>query len=375
MDVILVRPKRDHCFSTMRYANALERGFAGTEVSVRHEYPSTFPLAKRMRLGRVDSYLQRSILHPRALRTARADLFHIIDHSYARTANVLPADRTVVTCHDLILLAIAPEDLPPRQRRVVARWRRTVRTMARVAAVACDSEATKRDVLRFTDVRPERVRVIPAGVDAGFRPIPEDQRHDARRRLGVDARFVLLHVSSGGFYKNVPGTLRTVANLRGSGTDVCLVRVGMPLNAEMRRLAERLGVAAHVRELGRPDDIALNAIYGAVDALLFPSLHEGFGLPVLEAMACGTPVVASNISALQELLGGAGVTAPPHDVQALATAVEQVLSDQALADRLRTAGLARARSFRWQRVVDDYRQLYFDVLRSDGRRDLASMSA
>jgi glycosyltransferase involved in cell wall biosynthesis len=205
--------------------------------------------------------------------------------------------------------------------------------------------------------------------------MPADQRDGARRRLGVRARFVLLHVNSGGFYKNVPATLQTVATLRASGTDVALVRVGVPLGRDMRRLAARKGIAAHVKELGRPSDAELCSIYGAVDALIFPSLHEGFGLPVLEAMACGTPVVASDISALDELLGGAGLMAPPHDAHALAAAVDQVLSSQGVAERLRTAGLVRAQSFTWERVVEDYRRLYMDVLRGAEGRDGVTMTA
>ncbi|MEO6858658.1 MAG: glycosyltransferase family 1 protein [Solirubrobacteraceae bacterium] len=359
----------------MRYADGLERGFEGTDVSVRQEYPSTSPLARRVHLGRVDSYLQRTVAHPRALRSARADLFHIIDHAYASVAHALPAHRTVVTCHDLILLAVDRGDLPTRARRAVGRYRRTVSTMAKVAAVACVSEATKRDVLRFTDVQPERIHVIPGGVGAGFRPMPPAQRSDARRRLGIEARFVLLHVSSGGFYKNVPATLRTMAALRSSGTDVALVRVGYPLRQDQRELASRLGLAAHVKELGRPDDAELTTIYGAVDALIFPSLHEGFGLPVIEAMACGTPVVASNITALDEVLGGAGLMAPPNDIHALAAAVDQILSSPAAADRLRSAGLARAQSFQWQRVVDDYRRLYTEVVQAADEHDPVQLTA
>jgi glycosyltransferase involved in cell wall biosynthesis len=236
--------------------------------------------------------------------------------------------------------------------------------MARAAAVACDSEATKRDVLRFTDVRAERLHVIPGGVAAEFRPMPTAQRDAARHRLKMEDRFILLHVNTGGFYKNVPATLLTVAELRASGTDVGLARVGVALSREMRQLAADLGIVAHIKELGRPGDAELCSIYGAVDALIFPSLHEGFGLPVLEAMACGTPVVASDIRALEELLAGAGLIAPPHDAHALASAVYQVLSSPEVAERLRAAGLARAQSFAWKRVVDDYRQLYVDVLRA-----------
>lgn len=182
-------------------------------------------------------------------------------------------------------------------------------------------------------------------------------------------------VNSGGFYKNVRATLQTVAALHASGTDVALVRVGVPLGRDMRRLAARTGIAAHVKELGHPKDAELSSIYGAVDALIFPSLHEGFGLPVLEAMACGTPVVASDISALDELLGGAGLMAPPRDAHALAAAVDQLLSSQGVADRLRIAGLARAQSFTWQRVVDDYRRLYIDVVRSADEHDGVPMTA
>jgi hypothetical protein len=107
MDVALVRARRHDVFSTMRFADALERGLAGTDVSLRHEYPSTLALARTLHLERGDNHFQRWLVHRRALRNVRADVFHIIDHSYGGIANALPAHRTIVTCHDLSLLATA----------------------------------------------------------------------------------------------------------------------------------------------------------------------------------------------------------------------------------------------------------------------------
>jgi glycosyltransferase involved in cell wall biosynthesis len=169
----------------------------------------------------------------------------------------------------------------------------------------------------------------------------------------------VLHVGLPEFYKNLEGCLRIVARLRAGGLDVAFVRAGERLRSAQLALAEKLGAAGAVRDLGplSPDDLA--ALYAASDVLLFPSLYEGFGWPPLEAMASGLPVVSSRAGGLGELVDDAALTAEPDDVAQLADHVAAVLTVPRVAEGLRAAGLARSAGFGWSRtaaqVMDVYR--------------------
>jgi glycosyltransferase involved in cell wall biosynthesis len=310
-------------------------------------------------------YLARLVGYPLAVRRLEADVFHLLDHGLGYLAASLPGPRTVVTCHDLAPLRAARSDRRFRTSwATLARYRLVARMLPRVAAVVCDSEATRRDLLSLTEVDPARTETVSPGLSPAFRPLGEAERRDARDRIGFGNRRLVLHVSATRYpYKNVPGALRAVAALRAGGIDAALLRVGRPLYRHERRLAERLGLGGVVREVGPVSDEELTGLYNAVDAFLFPSYHEGFGWPPLEAMACGTPVVASDCAALEETLGDAPLRAPPDDAEGLAEALASVLSSPELAGRLRQRGLRRATRFSWSSAAERYAAIYRGVAR------------
>jgi glycosyltransferase involved in cell wall biosynthesis len=167
------------------------------------------------------------------------------------------------------------------------------------------------------------------------------------------------------FYKNIPGVLRVLHRLRVGGLNARLVRTGRPIAGDERRLAETLGVAHAVTELGAVPDDDLPALYNAVDLLLFPSLYEGFGWPPLEAMASGTPVVCSRAGSLDEVVAGAALTADPEDVEALAWHAGSLFTDARLRSALVERGLARSAQFHWEGTARAVVSVYQDVL---GRR-------
>ena len=330
--------------------------------STSHERPTRWRAAPYARAIRFAGYPLRA-----GMLAARrgADLFHIVDQGYADLAALLPKERTVVTCHDLMLLRAEEGAAGFRGRRAtLARFRWSTSFLSRVAHVACDSECTRGDVIRLCGVQPDRASVIPLGVRSMFAPLDVEVIAQLRAALGRrPAR--LLHVSSGPDYKNAATTLRVLAALRRAGADVGLVRAGTPLAPQDRALAEALGVADVVTDLHHVSDARLVELYNACDVLLFPSFYEGFGLPVLEAMACGTPVVASNTPALVALAGGVAQFADPLDVAGHAANVRAVLESPAEAARLCERGVAHAASYTWDRTVRQYTQLYRAVL--DGR--------
>jgi glycosyltransferase involved in cell wall biosynthesis len=294
----------------------------------------------------------------------RADLFHVVDHAYAHMAALLPKRRTIVTCHDLMLLRSLDGDVGFRGTRAsVARFQWSVSFLRKVAHVICDSETTRSDVIRLVGVDQARTSVVPPGIADHFRSQSEHDVAAFRTGMGLDHRPVVLNVSTGSGYKNIGGVLNTVRELRSQGLDVTLVRVGRPLSAGLAEQAERLGLSDVIHDLGFVDEERLVGLYNAADVLLHPSFHEGFGWPPLEAMACGTPVVSSNTPALLEVVGNAALTAPADDYLALADAVSRAL-EPARAAKLRALGFEQAAQFTWARTLCEVMQRYDTVLRA-----------
>ena len=359
--VLLVRDMPEQRLASMeRLADEIELGFAAhPRYGVTSMALHASPIAARIGLGRVDSYATRFARYPLAASRVRAGVYHIVDHGYAHVAALLPRARTLVSCHDLMLLK-AEEGVAgfAPGRGQLARFRWSTSYLKKVARVVCPSESTKHDLVRLRGVSPQRISVVPYGVDARFRPLGIDASASLKTALPGASRHAMLHVSTGDAYKNVPGTLRVLAALRESGVDITLIRVGKPLSVDERRLAAELRVTGAVIECGRVSEERLVELYNAADVLLFPSFYEGYGWPPLEAMACGTPVVTSDAPSLAELIGDAGLMAPARDVAALVSAVRSVLESPDLAEPLRRRGIERSAQFTWQRTIDGFAQAY-----------------
>ena len=344
-------------------SNLSDSGRITIERPVQRRYLSS--LSDRPQARRIDSAWARYVAYPRSLRGREAGVFHILDHGYAQLIRSLDPDRTVVTCHDLIPLLAAegviPIEVPPI---VVRTFRMRIAHLERARTVIAVSNATKATLERYTSVRSDRIVVIPQGVNPTFR-VEANRTTTPRASAGLaDASAVVLQVASGGRYKNTAVLLHAFAQLRSRLTGVALVRIGAPFYPDETELARTLGISDAIRHpTPIDDDRGLAEWYNAADVLVFPSSWEGFGWPPLEAMACGTPVVASDIPAVAEVVGDAGVLVPPDDPPAVARATEQVLTDTALADSLRQKGLARARQFTWERTALRTLAVYDEVLR------------
>jgi len=170
-------------------------------------------------------------------------------------------------------------------------------------------------------------------------------------------------VATKGRYKNTPALLRAFAQLRSRVAGATLVRIGATLHPDEAELAHKLGISSSIRQVGMVcDDRILAEWYSAGDVLVFPSLWEGFGWPPLESMACGTPVVASNIPAISEVVGDAGVLVSPEDPSEMAHAVERALMDPAWSCSLRRKGLERAGHFTWANAATQTLNVYKSVL-------------
>jgi glycosyltransferase involved in cell wall biosynthesis len=271
--------------------------------------------------------------------------------------------RSVVTIHDCIHLMF-PQYLPSRAGHVYARtlmWTAT-RQAARILTV---SEASKRDILRFFAIPADRVQVIYNAIDERFLTAPDEATTErVRQRYQLDHPFVL-YVGNIKPHKNIERLIEAFGRSREDGPDkLKLVIIGDEVSKypSLRQMVHRHKLDKHVRFLGFQPQETLASFYRLAGAFVFPSLYEGFGLPPLEAMACGTPVITSNVSSLPEVAGDAALLVDPYDVDALARAIVRVLSDQPLRDMLVARGLARAHQFSWAESVAKIRAAYADVL-------------
>lgn len=262
--------------------------------------------------------------------------------------------RLVLTVHDLAFKRF-PESTPLATRRWLTRLDRALVQAAQVIAV---SEATKRDLVELYPVDPGRVTVVPHGVDRDlFRPAPSDEIEGVRRRFGINGPY-LFFVGGIEPRKNLPRLVRGFARIAGEADAVLVVAgASVPWNPEGRaELAQVLaGIPEDLRRrivfAGYLADRDKVALLSGAEALVFPSLYEGFGLPVLEAMACGTPVLTSNVSALPEVAGDAAILVDPLDEESIADGMKRLLDDRGLRGRLRAAGLARAGGFSWRETA------------------------
>ncbi len=298
---------------------------------------------------------------PRVAPLEDVQLFHA-------TFNIMPAGLTmpcVTTVHDIMWLT-NPEWCKARfSRPLEGRFYRhgINRALRSAAAITTVSDASRQELLRWKPELAGRVHAALLGVTGEHRPVGNAAEHLAGLGLEPGKRIVLT-VGQYVPYKNHEGALRVFAEACGNREDTCFVFVQrLSRNAEdLRALAGSLGIAERVHFLEAVDDASLVALYAAADCLLHPSFCEGFGLPLLEAMACGCPVVASDHSAMPEVLGGAGLLAPVHDTAAMAEALRRVLDEPGLAETLRSAGLARAATFSWERFAVQNLAVYRSVL-------------
>lgn len=307
-----------------------------------------------------------------------ADVFHVVDHSYAHLVHVLPPERTVVTCHDVdaFLTLVDPDRATSRLPGVVTRL--ILNGLRRAAHVACVSAATRDEILKFGLIQAERLSVVHMGVHPAYRP-DDDQEADAAlvALLGEKRAPELLHVGSCIPRKRIDVLLKTLASIRKTSPDIRLVKAGGRLTDAQRAMAVNLGIASHVIELPHLETATLAALYRRVDAALITSEREGFGLPLVEALACGTPVVASDLPVLREVGGVVTVFAPAGDVPRWHEAVRATLAAErspGRSDRV-AARVAHASSFSWRRCADSMLTIYQRLAPHDSPTGSASASA
>jgi len=320
------------------------------------------PYGRKASLRALGLYLSRWIRYPLVLRGIRADVHHILDNSYGHLAFFLNSWRTVVTSHggtSLTWRQWNPEG-PSMWLFDLA-----FRGMLRATAIIAVSQYARQELLIETNYPPEQVHVVYHGVDEHFRPSADNERWQVRHRyLQSGEKALLLHVGHCAARKNVEGLLRAVALLQQRGVSARFLQVGGIFTSAQHRLLEELGIKGAVTQIPHVPNTELPSFYGAADVFVFPSFYEGFGIPLIEAMACGTPIVCSDWELFHEVCGNAAWFADPHCPKAIAEAIVRVLEDQALAGDLRERGLQRAQEFSWTRTAQETLKVYRQVIES-----------
>lgn len=271
--------------------------------------------------------------------------------------------KTVLTVHDMV-----HEYYPETVEEINMRYYRTEfpEAVQRADLLIAVSEETKRDILKFLPVPENKVKVIYNGVDERFRPVTDSMARDrVRQRYNLPERFILM-VGSIQPRKNIAGVLRALASMVESNKDfpwkLVLAGGGGWKNEGISEQIRALGLNDRVHFTGYVAEEDLPTLYSCADLFVFPSLYEGFGLPVVEAMACGVPVVTSNNSCLPEIAGDAAVLVDPHDTADIANGMLRLLEDQELRNLCVSRGLERARLFSWKTAAQQTLQAFHELV-------------
>ncbi len=375
MRVAIVRRAPDTSFSMDVYADGLISGLSAVrpeweivqlkpQPSVRLQNRSLGPLFEK-----AGQYRERYWRYPRRIRSCDFDIVHIIDHSDAHIAYWLAASPTpsVVTCHDLINF-FQPENASHKALLPgvsSALWRYSVKGLKAADHVVTVSTHTAKDVVNLFQLPSERISVAYNGVERIFAPASPEATAPlyAQYKIPHD-RFYLINVGSTQPRKNIETVLRSLAKLvhqENESKKVHLIKAGAAFTDEQAALIEREGLQPYITHIQNPDKATLVKLYSLANVLVAPSLYEGFGITILEAMACGIPVITSNTSSLPEVAGDAALLIDPTDVDGLVNSVRSLQTDPVLYASLIQKGLSRARNFTWQESAERVARVYEDL--------------
>ena len=363
---------RDAQESMLRFAQILagELGDGTCKPTVIHPcaYFGRWGVDMHRGLTKWLAYIDKFVIFPIALRLAiqrlskaAGDRFviHICDHANAPYALMVGRAPVLVTCHDLLAVRAALGERTDcevsRFGKFFQRW--IVSGLSRAAEIACVSTATLGDLKRIVPLaRESRVHLVPMGLNYAYGPLSERTIEERLARLSIPAGPFVLHVGSNHPRKNREGVLRSFARTSSQWKGFVLF-AGNALTTELRALADSLRISDRVVEIHGPDSETLEALYNKATALLFPSRFEGFGWPIIEAQACGCPVICSNSGPLPEVAGEGAWIFPADDEEGFASAILRLV-DPSERTACRRMGFANVERFSMERMIESYRAIY-----------------
>jgi len=361
----------DNIQSMQRFASMLETGLSQFDHQVRVIRPQ--PSIDRIKslpknVGKWLGYIDKFIFFPKKLRQeiSWADVVHICDHSNAVYTKYLQNVPHVVTCHDLLAIRSAFGEIPENQTRWTGRQlqKMILNGLNQAQRVACVSEQTRQDLLRLSSLKVSAISRIYMGLNYPYTPMKKTEAQQHLDNLGIpnNSKFIL-HVGGNAWYKNRIGVLSIFYSLlqKNKKTEYYLVMVGQPFTIEMRQFIKTYNLSQKVIELVRVDNEDLRALYSSATALLFPSLQEGFGWPIIEAQACCCPVITSKRPPMTEVGGEAAIYINPTNPEEAAEIIARCLP---ILESLRKKGILNVQRFTIQQMISSYIQLYQDAIRN-----------
>lgn len=330
------------------------------ERQTKHELLSLYPSReKQSRLGlrTPQRFLWDQFIFPFHAWRAKVDLIH----QTAFSVPIFFPGKRVVTVHDLIPIYFG-KDISFISRLFLGKWVPfTFRFADHLIAI---SEATKNDLVATLNIPEEKITVIPEAADDTYKPVTDRRkRQEVKKKYGISGRY-LLHIGTINPRKNLEFLVRVFAKLSQDFPDLQLVITGKKgwYFEGLFRLVDELKLQDKVIFTGYIEEEDKPALLSAASVYTFPSVYEGFGLPALEAMACGTPVVASNTSSIPEVTGKAAILVGPHDEGGWIEAIRRILTDGKLAARMSKEGLLQAKKFSWEKAAEETLKVYERVV-------------
>lgn len=242
-------------------------------------------------------------------------------------------------------------------------WQQAVQSMKQANHVITVSAHTKQDTVEHLGISPKDITVIHNAVNNGFRPLNPEHNRAVRERYSLaNGTFCLLNVGSNNARKNISAILSVIDRLKSQELPVVFWKAGADFDLSQKQFIQTRGLGSVVRYLGKPTEETLVELYNAADCLIAPSLYEGFGFTILEAMACGTPVITANVSAMPEVAGDAALLVDPNDIEVIARAVQDLHTHPEKAKALVRKGLTRVQNFSWENTAEQAAQVYEQVL-------------
>ncbi len=367
MRIVIVRPMPN--FSMDVYANGVIEGLQAIrpDWEIVDLSPKPVDRSSRSVWIRLQKAYERFWHFPKVIREQQADIYHIVEAAEAHAVYGLSrkSKASVVTCHDLINFRSQDNLRGSVQLPFLSRylWLRGIRGMEKANHILTVSDATAKEVTEILDINPSQVTVTPNGVSSVFKPLSDNQIALVRQQRGLSPdTLCLLNVGSDHPRKNILNILKAVEKLKQQGLSVCFWKVSADFTEEQKAFILDHGLTSHVAYLGKPEQSELVQLYNAADILVAPSFQEGFGLTIIEAMATGTAVITSNVSAMPEVAGGAAILVDPADVDAITAAIKRICHDDAYKHELVQKGLNRAKDFTWQANAEQVAQVYENLM-------------
>ncbi|MDZ8055057.1 MAG: glycosyltransferase family 4 protein [Aulosira sp. ZfuVER01] len=368
MKILLIgNYKLDAIKSMDRFASMLETSLRQFNHQVLITRPEPFfgnIISSHKKLQKWLGYVDKFILFPSILRRAIswADVVHICDQGNAIYTQYLQNKPHLVTCHDLFPIRAGLGEFPEYKTGWTGKQfqQMIIKGLNQAQRVVCVSEQTRNDVLRLTSLSEKAVSVISTGLNYPYTPMLATTAKQRLADLGIppDSDFIL-HVGANHWYKNRLGVLSIFYELMLQKPNFYLVMVGQLMTKEMHQFINKYNLSQKVIELIEIDNENLRAIYSSATALLFPSLHEGFGWPIIEAQACGCPVFTSNRPPMNIVGGDAAIYIDPNNAQESA---EKIIAHLGILVNIKAKGIINSQKYSTTKMITEYISIYKQIL-------------